>query len=699
MQLNNENQILNLANTNGRRNDLINAYTIYMKILNESFENGNYKWGSFPNSLGQFHFYERALEESKEVFTKHDPYDYICEKLQLPEYKKAFYSMNKEKILELKDGKKFINKLDNGVEMRSRNYISTLTKIGFIYENYQLSSVGKLFINESEPVRNNFEKLLPIDKANLLLLRQGLKLRVYTKDYKKYYSPIALLIYILFKNEKVYEKDLFTLVNTITPYFPIDYEKVAESFSKGQVDKLLRKYDGFFISDPLVEGRKLKEEEFYKIFSNNKSSKDKDIYFDFYNKLYDFVIFPKDSTYILLKELFEDTTKKKILNNTFGQKKMFLNFKVKDYKEFIKQNYNSNILSPDSFNNNFYIKFFYSKRNKDIHDYKDMLKRFMRATGIIEIKNGIVNLAYRDMWIEYLKYIDFDKIIFKTDTEKSASEYEYSIDSLFYKDIDVNQIFDVTNEQMNNAIKSIKQKLNIDSIESIKKELINRNDILFKEFINSEFPLDKTIDILKMFSDRNNDKKIKEMVGSEAGIPTIYEYMIGIAWYHISNKEYDVFSSFNLTMNANFLPETHAGGGLGDIVIKYDDNVLMLEVTLMNKNSQKRGEWEPVLRHATNLTIAEQPKKVRTFFIADELDENTINIWRAVASVPMKSTTGSNKYADNITIMPFKTSELINLMNNNIDEKRIFEFIDLSYTPLQTHFDLNWRNKILDKYQ
>lgn len=699
MQLNNENQILNLANTNGRRNDLINAYTIYMKILNESFENGNYKWGSFPNSLGQFHFYERALEESKEVFTKHDPYDYICEKLQLPEYKEAFYSMNKEKILELKDGKKFINKLDNGVEMRSRNYISTLTKIGFIYENYQLSSVGKLFINESEPVRNNFEKLLPIDKANLLLLRQGLKLRVYTKDYKKYYSPIALLIYILFKNEKVYEKDLFTLVNTITPYFPIDYEKVAESFSKGQVDNLLRKYDGFFINDPLVEGRKLKEEEFYKIFSNNKSSKDKDIYFDFYNKLYDFVIFPKNSTYILLKELFEDTTKKKILNNTFGQKKMFLNFKVKDYKEFIKQNYNSNILSPDSFNNNFYIKFFYSKRNKDIHDYKDMLKRFMRATGIIEIKNGIVNLAYRDMWIEYLKYIDFDKIIFKTDTEKSASDYENSIDSLFYKDIDVNQIFDVTNEQMNNAIKSIKQKLNIDSIESIKKELITRNDILFKEFINTEFPLDKTIDILKMFSDRNNDKKIKEMVGSEAGIPTIYEYMIGIAWYHISNKEYDVFSSFNLTMNANFLPETHAGGGLGDIVIKYDDNVLMLEVTLMNKNAQKRGEWEPVLRHATNLTIAEQPKKVRTFFIADELDENTINIWRAVASVPMKSTTGSNKYADNITIMPFTTSELINLMNNNIDEKRIFEFIDLSYTPLQTHFDLNWRNKILDKYQ
>lgn len=74
-----------------------------------------------------------------------------------------------------------------------------------------------------------------------------------------------------------------------------------------------------------------------------------------------------------------------------------------------------------SFNNNFYIKFFNSKRNKDIHDYKDMLKRFARATGIIEINNGIVNLAYRDVWVEYLKYIDFNKLIFNINEERETN--------------------------------------------------------------------------------------------------------------------------------------------------------------------------------------------------------------------------------------------------------------------------------------
>ncbi len=698
LKLGDKNQILNFANTNGRRNDLINAYTIYMNILNESFESGNYIWDRFPNSLGQFHFYSRALEESKDVFQQHGPYDYICKKLELPEYREAFHNMDKEKIIQLEGGKDFIKKLDNGVEDRSRHYTSTLTKIGFIHEDRQLSSVGKLFISESDPVRNDFEKLLPIDKINLLLLRQGLKIRVYTDDYQKYYSPIMLLLYILFKNEKVNAKDLFTLLNTITPYFPFDYKEISDSFSKDNVRDVIQKYEKLFIAEPLVEGKRLEKEEFYKKFSNNKTSKDQHIYFDFYNKLLDFVTDPADSTYSQLEELFEDKYKKNVLNNTFGQKKKFLEFNVSDYNEFIDVNYDSNILSLDSFNSNFYIKFFNSKRNKDIHDYKDMLKRFTRATGIIEINNGVVNLAYRDVWIEYFKYVDFDGLIFNTDTKNSAAEYEYSVDSVFYKDVTINKIFDITDEQMNDIIESIKNKLSIDSVESIKKNLVNRNDILFKEFINSEFPLKKTMSILNMFSDRSNDKEIKKIVGSEAGVPTIYEYMIGIAWYHISNKEYDVFSSFNLTMNANFLPETHAGGGAGDIVVKYDDITLMLEVTLMNKNAQKRGEWEPVLRHAINLTIDEHPKKVRTLFIANELDENTINIWRAVASVPMKSTTGNDKYADNVIIMPFTTAEIITLMQRKIDENKIFKLIDSSYSQLKSNFNSNWRNDIINNF-
>ena len=53
----------------------------------------------------------------------------------------------------------------------------------------------------------------------------------------------------------------------------------------------------------------------------------------------------------------------------------------------------------------------------------------------------------------------------------------------------------------------------------------------------------------------------------------------------------------------------------------------MLEVTLMDKNNQKRGELEPVIRHSVNLTT-ESNKPVYTIFIANELDSNVINIFR-----------------------------------------------------------------------
>lgn len=55
----------------------------------------------------------------------------------------------------------------------------------------------------------------------------------------------------------------------------------------------------------------------------------------------------------------------------------------------------------------------------------------------------------------------------------------------------------------------------------------------------------------------------------------------------------------------------------------------MLEVTLMNKSAQKRGEWEPVLRHSLNNKAEHMEIDTLTFFVTDELDYNTINIWRS----------------------------------------------------------------------
>lgn len=68
--------------TNGRRSDVLNALKIYLEILEELKEvYPTESWGTYPDSLSQFLFYEKALEKSKDVFKIHSNYDNFISEL------------------------------------------------------------------------------------------------------------------------------------------------------------------------------------------------------------------------------------------------------------------------------------------------------------------------------------------------------------------------------------------------------------------------------------------------------------------------------------------------------------------------------------------------------------------------------------------------------------------------------------------
>lgn len=66
-----EGQIFNLMDTNGRRNDVINALQGYLTILDDIQNEQKMNWASMPESLAQYEFYRQAIELSPEVFGKH----------------------------------------------------------------------------------------------------------------------------------------------------------------------------------------------------------------------------------------------------------------------------------------------------------------------------------------------------------------------------------------------------------------------------------------------------------------------------------------------------------------------------------------------------------------------------------------------------------------------------------------------------
>ncbi|MGX6993955.1 hypothetical protein CBF34_10350 [Vagococcus penaei] len=704
MRVSDKYQVFNLMNTNGRRSDVINAYTIYMEILNELYEeSGELDFERYPYSLKQFEFYKRAIERSPEVFKQHPKFDnFIKELNNNEELARAFQERDIEKIENLPKGESLLKVLDNGIEDRARHYTSNLVKLGFVDQKRVITPVGKTFVENRKVTRSEFENLLPIDDTNLIFLRQLLKLRVYTSEKTFFYNPMLLCIYILLEVPRVSESDLRGLVQMINPYIPVDVEKFITDFEQTSMEEIESRYidfseDGEYknVKNQIVP---MEKTYFEKIFKNRKSGKVPE-YYDFYESL---VIFLEDMSSENLDDLYKVfySAKEKI-NKAFGYGKDVLNFSnYKNLNKFIDDNNDSVYFQSKNINTTIYSEFNGSKRHDTIQEYGDTFTRIIKATGIVSFKNGIAQLKYKGLWEAFFKEVALEENIFMKSSVEEYTTYEENLLSDFFKNISVDAIFDITKNNQEITIQNTVEKLGVSSKKEVKEKLVNMVNDEFEKFIKEKYPKEKVIEILSMFSDRTNDKKIKEETESSASVPTIFEYITGIAWYYISDRKYDLFSSFKLSMNADFIPETHAGGGDGDIIAVYEDEIVMLEVTLMNKQAQKRGEWEPVLRHATNLTIDESPKQVTTIFVADELDANTINIWRAVATVPLISSReveNEGKFAENVKIMPIKNLELVNILENNVNATSIIKEIGDSFDKLEMNFDLGWRENIMSQ--
>src|SRR5699024_6326672 len=146
--------------------------------------------------------------------------------------------------------------------------------------------------------------------------------------------------------------------------------------------------------------------------------------------------------------------------------------------------------------------------------------------------------------------------------------------------------------------------------------------------------------------------------------------------------------------DGNFKPLTHAAGGDGDIIISKQNITLMLEATLMDKNAQKRGELEPVIRHTTNLATRE-PKKVMTIFVADALDTNVINMYRGVSTIELESTQERNKTTKGVNIISMKISEIIALIDKGISESEVIQIIENNFEKPPSELDIGWRDEII----
>lgn len=697
-------QVFNLMDTNGRRNDVINALQGYLMILDNLLNEKNLTWENFPKSSAQFQFYKQAIELSPDVFKNHPKYDafMMCISdgnnqefryaLENNDFRTVIQSLNKYKSL--------IDELDKNIEARARHYTSNLVKLGFTNEKREISSVGRNILYPRTVKKDKLEELIPIDSINVIYLRQLLKLKIFSTNKKDFYSPFFFALWLLLKKKRVDENIFLEMVQGINPYsINLDIDELVENYS---IDTIIPNYT-FKIQEEFELTQRLNDEIIKAAFRNQKSLKISDIYLQYYHILYDFSENPNEDN--LKKLILFYNENKDVIKKAFGCGKNIFHLrptKTIDVAEFLEQNKK---IFDGNLNKNLYLDFKKSKLVDSIKEYSDTTKRIFKATGIIDFNNGFVELTHKELLeeildVEYL-YGNIFGSIENNIEHNTLSKYEKSLDGFFCSSVSFIEIFHYSEASVDDKLNSVRNKFGNASLKDITKILTDKRNQEFVKFIDNAYPLDKVKNILNLFNDRSNDAKIKELVCPDSSVPTIYEYMVGIAWFYFSGKRINLLQSFNLTLSANFEPLMHAGGGQGDIVIYEEDKVVMLEATLMNANSQKRGEWEPVLRHSANLKIEEESnntgRDVTTFFIADTFDYNTINIWKAVSLVSLQSSVDKEKFTDNVIIMPISTNELVSLMDKSYDYDKIISKVRYLFNENRISFDLEWRKKFIDK--
>ena len=151
-----------------------------------------------------------------------------------------------------------------------------------------------------------------------------------------------------------------------------------------------------------------------------------------------------------------------------------------------------------------------------------------------------------------------------------------------------------------------------------------------------------------------------------------------------------------LSLDVDLLPKTHAAGGEADIVYEYEKNSaypqhsLLLEVTLADKNNQRRMEMEPVSRHLGNHILRTKNFSSYCVFVTNELNINVVSDFRGRKNQRYYDTADYNNFIDGMKIIPLQIDDLKNIVKNQICYEKLYQIFETAFrSALAPH---EWRN-------
>ncbi len=319
-----------------------------------------------------------------------------------------------------------------------------------------------------------------------------------------------------------------------------------------------------------------------------------------------------------------------------------------------------------------------------LSDYFDLNRRYFNITDTLIFEDRIVKL---DMIPKYYfkEIIDvLYKETFSRDDNLSVDVPLETISRAF--ELDMSKVYAALSKDLGITIKSSEQAATYVNDERYRR---------FNTLIDKKFNDSVLVELLNCFEKRD-DKRIEELVTDEAAIPTIFEYILGIIWYKVSERQGNILDFMKLSLEANLLPKTHAAGGYADIIYEYEactsypKHSLLLEATLADGSNQRRMEMEPVSRHLGDYRIRFNNPFDYSLFVSTYLDKNVISDFRYRKIIPY---TRDEETITGMKIISMDTDSLKKIIENKVKYKYLYEIFDKYHEmPLET---VDWHDGMI----
>ena len=559
----------------------------------------------------------------------------------------------------------------------AREKTSGLVDIGLIGDDRHLTNAGVSLLEICATNDFSADNFFDIPKDSYLYLRQLLKTS-YNIDGSDV-RPFIILLYVLSKVSSL-SLDEFTYLLPLCTNADNTEEIICgiESVRRGTatideiiLERLMQK-DNYQAALTLLLNNEVDEALMCEVGINRKSRQYDKVYYPLYQHLYsaymdnDLAAF--SSVFLATKDVKIGKLWRSYLFDTFSEVAISRN-----PNEHKNSTLFDNVTNEQEFKTAFFKVMHLLKARATLSDYLDLNRRYIKTTDIVLFEDNVVKL---DIVPKHFFGSVINELYNQAYTQNALLVHDCAINDIDpCLVVDEQAVVDGVNEELGVTVTNIAEARAV--LEDNRYERLHH-------LINTKFSNAQIINLLDCFESRN-DTEIRNMVTDNADIPTIFEYVLGIMWYKLSEYQGKILDYMKLSLGADLLPKTHAAGGEADIVYEYPiteyypAHTMLLEATLSDGTNQRRMEMEPVSRHLGRHLIRTRNMNSYCVFATNYLDINVISDFRSRKTTPYYDPQDYTQYVNGMKIIPLQTSELKSMLLSGKTYKELYNIFEEAY--------------------